>query len=139
METTRNIIRAPAGKLIEARQGGAIVRVQVRWDGSFAARANTGWIRAQRKFGMEVARRMEPYVPFDTGMLKSSVVSASDFDSGELVYNTPYARRQYYLHPRGQGIHDGRRGSWWGQRCIADHKRHFVNFGRACIGEVFKR
>ena len=69
-------------------------------------------------------------MPFDTGMLKNSVNQASKFDEGLLVYNTPYARKQYYLHEQGAGLHgDNRlRGSYWGQRAIADHKDELVKF-----------
>ena len=40
-----------------------------------------------------------------------------------LVYNTPYARRQFYLHPEGECLHgeNGLRGSYWGQRALADY------------------
>ena len=77
-----------------------------------------------------VAKTVDPYVPFDTGMLKNSVNQASKFDEGLLVYNTPYARKQYYLHEQGAGLHgDNRlRGSYWGQRAIADHKDELVKF-----------
>lgn len=138
MAATQNVIHTPAGRLIEIQKDGVTVRARIEWDGSFAARANSGWTRAQRKFSMEVARKMDPYVPFDTGVLKSSVISASDFDRGQLVYSTPYARPQYYRCAQGKGL-KGRRGPWWGQRCVADNKDHFAQFGRACIGEVFKR
>lgn len=37
-----------------------------------------------------------PYVPFDHGTLFGSVKLASDIGGGEIVYNTPYARRLYY-------------------------------------------
>ena len=42
----------------------------------------------------------------------------------------PYARRQYYLHEQGEGLHgDNRlRGSYWGQRAIADHKDELEKF-----------
>ena len=69
-------------------------------------------------------------MPFDTGTLKNSVNQASDFKGGKLVYNTPYARRQYYLHTQGQGLHGENHlhGSYWGQRAIADHKDELEKF-----------
>ena len=65
-------------------------------------------------------------------MLKNSVNQASKFDEGLLVYNTPYARKQYYLHEQGAGLHGetGLRGSYWGQRAIADHKDELVQFAK---------
>ena len=83
--------------------------------------------------------QMDRYVPFQTGVLKNSVHLASDYQRGLLVYNTPYARRQYYLHPQGQGVHDGRRGSYWGQRCDADFHPYFVQFARRAVAKELKR
>lgn len=137
MAITQDVIRTPAARLIEVQKDGVTVRARIEWDRSVASRVNNGWSRAQYKFSMEVAKRMDPYVPFRTGVLKSSPAMASDFSAGRLVYSTPYARAQYYRCQQGKGL-KGRRGPWWGQRCIADHKEHFARFGRACIGEVFR-
>ena len=63
-----------------------------------------GFQKVQYAFSQQVAKAVDPYVPFDTGTLKNSVNQASDFKGGKLVYNTPYARRQYYLHTQGQGL-----------------------------------
>ena len=53
----------------------------------------------------------------------AALQKASKFDEGLLVYNTPYARRQFYLHPEGECLHgeNGLRGSYWGQRALADY------------------
>ena len=74
---------------------------------------DAGFAKVQYAFSQHVAKTVDPYVPFDTGM-----------------YNTPYARKQYYLHEQGAGLHgDNRlRGSYWGQRAIADHKDELVKF-----------
>ncbi|MFR6092402.1 MAG: hypothetical protein ACLUIR_03250 [Faecalibacterium prausnitzii] len=55
-----------------------------------------------------------------------------------MVYNTTYARKQYYLHAEGSGLHTfmgnkergqeadkykGLRGSYWGQRALCRHGR----------------
>ena len=91
---------------------------------------DAGFAKVQYASSQHVAKTGDPYVPFDTGMLKNSVNQASKFDEGLLVYNTPYARKQYYLHEQGAGLHgDNRlRGSYWGQRAIADHKDELVKF-----------
>ena len=91
---------------------------------------DAGVAKVQYAFSQQVAKTVDPYVPFDTGTLKNSVNQASDFKNGLLVYNTPYARRQYYLHEQGAGLHgDNRlRGSYWGQRAIADHKDELEKF-----------
>lgn len=37
-----------------------------------------------------------PYVPFDEGILAGSAYTATEVGSGEVVYDTPYARYQFY-------------------------------------------
>lgn len=91
---------------------------------------DAGFAKVQYALSQEAAKLIDSYVPFDTGTLKNSVNLASKYDEGLLVYNTPYARKQYYLHEQGAGLHgDNRlRGSYWGQRAIADHKDELVKF-----------
>lgn len=109
------------------------IRMKLTFRPGFARDRQAAFERAQFAFSQKVAATVDPYVPFDTGMLKNSVQTASDFKGGMLVYNTPYARRQYYLHPQGEGLHgDSRlRGSYWGQRALADHKEELVRFAKA--------
>lgn len=103
----------------------------------FQADMDAGFEKLQYAFSQTVARLTDPYVPFDTGMLKNSVNTASDFKGGILVYNTPYARRQYYLHEQGTDLHgDSRlRGSYWGQRAIADRKDELEQFAHTAAGQ----
>ena len=82
---------------------------------------------------------MDRYVPFRTGTLKNSVHLASDYERGVLIYNTPYARKQYYLHPEGERVHDGRRGSYWGQRCDARLPPVFVRFAKRAVKKELNR
>lgn len=97
----------------------------------FQADMDARFARLQFAFSQKVADVVDKYVPLDSGQLKDSVNgAASDFKEGLLVYNTPYARRQYYLHEQGKGLHgeNGLRGSYWGQRAIADHKDEMEKF-----------
>lgn len=106
------------------------VQMELQWRPDFGAEKTAALQKAQYALAQEAAKLIDSYVPFDTGTLKNSVNQASDFKNGLLVYNTPYARRQYYLHEQGAGLHgDNRlRGSYWGQRAIADHKDELEKF-----------
>lgn len=106
------------------------IQMQLSWRPDFGAEKTAALQKAQYALAQEAAKLIDSYVPFDTGMLKNSVNLASKYDEGLLVYNTPYARKQYYLHEQGAGLHsDNRlRGSYWGQRAIADHKDELVKF-----------
>lgn len=89
----------------------------------FQADMDARFAKLQFAFSQKVAATVDPYVPFDTGTLKNSVNQASKFDEGLLVYDTSYARKQFYLHPEGECLHgeNGLRGSYWGQRALADY------------------
>lgn len=114
---------------------GPIVDLKLRFRPGFQADMNAGFQRAQYVFSQQAAKTVDPYVPFDTGTLKNSVNQASDFKGGKLVYNTPYARKQYYLHAQGTDLHGdtGLRGSYWGQRAIAAHKDELIQFARNAV------
>lgn len=101
----------------------------------FQADMDARFARLQFAFSQKVADVVDKYVPLDSGQLKNSVNgAASDFKEGLLVYNTPYARRQYYLHEQGTDLHGAKgeterhRGSYWGQNAIADHKDELETF-----------
>lgn len=114
---------------------GPIVDLKLRFRPGFQADMNAGFQRAQYVFSQQAAKTVDPYVPFDTGTLKNSVNQASDFKGGKLVYNTPYARKQYYLHAQGTDLRGdtGLRGSYWGQRAIAAHKDELIQFARNAV------
>ena len=102
---------------------------KIQFRPGFQADMDARFARLQFAFSQKVADVVDKYVPLDSGQLKGSVNgAASDFKDGKLVYNTPYARKQYYLHEQGTDLHGARgeterhRGSYWGQNAIADHK-----------------
>lgn len=72
--------------------------------------------RLQKYVDVQVARRMEPYVPFYQGALRGSVKN-SRFGSGVLEYKTPYAKAQFYkgrkAGTKAQALLEGRR---WDKR-----------------------
>lgn len=51
--------------------------------------------QAQKHLDQMVIRDTEPFVPFDRGVLRSSVMYATKIGSGEIIYRTPYAHYQY--------------------------------------------
>ena len=112
---------------------------RIDWAPGFGPHFTQAFTTAQAAFAQEVAKQMDKYVPLDTGTLKNSVHLASNYQLGILIYATPYARRQYYLHPEGEGVHDGRRGSYWGQRCDADFHPYLVRFAKRAVKKELNR
>lgn len=88
--------------------------------------------RGLRKYGKtqmfidsEVLRVCDPYVPKRSGTLKESGNTFTVPGSGEVEYNTPYAKRQHRENAgRGEGgtRHGGLRGKHWFERAMIDHK-----------------
>lgn len=50
----------------------------------------------QKAVDAAVIRECFPYLPFDEGVLAGSANTAAEIGSGEVIYDTPYARYQYY-------------------------------------------
>ena len=123
---SKPIFEQPAGYRFRADG----VQMSLDWRANFGAEKTAALQKAQFATAQKAAALIDQYVPFDTGILKNRVNQASKFDEGLLVYDTPYARKQFYLHPEGECLHgeNGLRGSYWGQRAIADHKDELEKF-----------
>lgn len=105
----------------------------------------------QKTVDAAVIRECHPYLPYDEGILAGSVNIATKIGSGEVIYDTPYARYQYYgevygpnipivengvitgyfsppeKHPTGEKLNystevNPMAGSHWFDRAMADHK-----------------
>ena len=62
-------------------------------------------------------RRMQKYVPFDTGALSTTVTVRP----GSVTYEQPYAHKQYTTN-KGKGI----RGKYWDKRMVSAEKELIV-------------
>lgn len=69
----------------------------------------------------ELLRKSEPYIPFDTGMLRDSGISHSVPEQGKLIWKTPYAKAQW-LYGKSKGL----RGKQWALRAWADHGKLII-------------
>lgn len=89
--------------------------------------------RVQMFIDNEVLRRSNPYMPMQTGLLQKSGILGTKIGSGEVSYNSPYARYLYYgrvmvgrapkqLTEKDITYHGApRRGKLWFERMKADH------------------
>lgn len=86
--------------------------------------------RVQRVIDSEVLRMNDPYVPKDTGQLIRSGVQNTSIGSGEVTYQTPYARKQYYIPME----HEGMRCVYWFEQMKANGgKEKILNMVRKAI------
>ena len=103
--------------------------------------------KAQQFLDNEVIRTTDSYVPLDSGKLKQSAISGTKVGSGKVVYNTPYAKYQYYgklmvgkapktLTNKDLQYHSGdsKRGSFWFERSKADNLDAWLNGVAQVIG-----
>lgn len=74
----------------------------------------TGTDTAQRWLDQEVIRRSDPLVPLRNGILKGSAQTKTVIGSGQIIYQTPYARRWYYTEANFNGA--PARGTKWFER-----------------------
>lgn len=93
----------------------------------------TGKNGAQYKFDSEVLRLTDPFTPKDTGTLIASAKLYSKLGQGKLVWQTPYARAQYYV-PRSVGTQTGYlRGYRWGERAKTANLKHLQEFAANAV------
>lgn len=119
--------------------------------------------KVQKVVDEAVLRYCAPKVPFDTGYLIRSAITASAIGEGLIVYATPYARYLYYgeiygpnfpifeggelagfrspkgkkKHPTGRKLtYQGapERGALWFERMKAEHKDDIVQEAAAAAG-----
>ena len=74
------------------------------WNPNFAKTTNENFHRAQCFVDSECIRHMDKYTPKRTGALIRSATLGTKIGSGHIVYNSPYARYQYYGEIYGPNI-----------------------------------
>lgn len=86
----------------------------------------------QKVIDSEVLRLNDSYIPKDTGQLIRSGQQNTEIGSGEVVYQTPYARKQYYIPME----HEGERCEYWFEQMKANGgKEMILNAARKAIGK----
>lgn len=83
----------------------------------------------QKIIDSEVIRRMDSYTPKREGILIDSAPIHTKLGSGQVIQETPYARRLYYN--RHYNFNEApRRGAFWFERMKADHKDDILKFAK---------
>jgi hypothetical protein len=81
-----------------------------KW-GNKIKRFDRQYSQAQTWLDNEVIKDTTPYVPMNMGTLAKSAITGTKIGSGEIKWDTPYAKRLYYgtgfnfspaQHPKGQ-------------------------------------
>lgn len=122
-------IETPRGAVYRNKLG----EVRLEWKPDFGPRRTQGFQRAQEAFDTECLKLCNKYVPFDTGMLEKSSILCSEIGSGQLEWQTPYARKAYYTPMRFRTTHHPLAGNRWGERCKADNLGHLSSFAKGAV------
>ena len=86
----------------------------------------------QKFIDSECLKLCEPKVPKDTGALINSGIINTVIGSGEIKYNTPYARRWYYRDANFQEAPE--RGTYWFERMKAQYKKQILDGAKKIAG-----
>lgn len=87
--------------------------------------------KVQQVIDSEVLRLNDPYIPFDTGALKNSGQLNTRIGSGQVIYLTPYARKQYYI-PMNHS--EGRTAYWFEHMKNEGGKEKLLEAARKAVG-----
>lgn len=109
-------ISTPKGTVISV--DGA--QAKLTWNPGFSDKWNGQYSQAQSFVDKQVLRLSDPYIPFQTGMLKQSGTLGTEIGSGEVSWIAPYAQKQYY-DTADYRDYDPQRGGHWFERMKADH------------------
>lgn len=77
------------------------------------AKVNNAIHQAQMFIDSECLRRSEPFMPFDQHTLIASGKLNTQIGSGEVKWNTPYARRWYYMPANFSKEKNRQAGNYW--------------------------
>lgn len=86
----------------------------------------------QRFIDSECLRLTAPFAPKDTGALIESGTINTKIGSGEVIYNTPYARRWYYMPAQFQGAPE--RGNYFFERMKQQYKEQILAGAKKLAG-----
>lgn len=110
-----------------------------------ADRFTAQYSRAQKWLDNQVITDSNPYVPFQSGDLRRSAIRGTVPGEGEIVWDSPYARYQYYgkvmIGPPPKELtdmplqyHTPGTGSFWFENAKSVKKQQWINGARKIAG-----
>lgn len=107
---------------------------KVNFDADRVARSfEASYGRAQEWLDQQVVADTDPYVPMDTGALKDTAQS-TNFGSGEITYEGPYAAAQYYGLPNKRKSAHPQATMLWFEVSKAANKTRWIQMVKRLAG-----
>lgn len=72
------------------------MKVKMEWSSKTVGRIKELSIRGQELLDSEVLKSSNVFIPMDSVELMRSSLRSTNFGSGRIIWDTPYARRLYY-------------------------------------------
>jgi hypothetical protein len=91
--------------------------------------------RGQKVLDLQVLKDCEPYVPRDEGELVRSGIRATNPGDGEVVWDAPYANRQYYGFPNKARDVNPLASRYWFERAKAARETVWKRIAKAKVGD----
>ena len=132
-------LQTPKGELVKVKTPNGNVKMEIRWADGFGPEMTEKFRGTQMFIDSEVLRLCSPYIPKDTGILIQSGTMHTNIGSGEVRYDTPYARRWYYMPARfeqgsGSGMKSIGRGNYWFERMKKEHLDNILSGAKKLAG-----
>ena len=130
----RIVITTPKGSVVTYKTENGKISARIDWNPAFGSERTRRFREAQVMFDTEVMRLMEPYMQMVTGAMIMSMRLSSTPGTGEVIVNTPYARKVYYSRsPVGRPT-GALRGPYYFHRMKADKRDHLQVFAATASG-----
>lgn len=90
------VIKQPKNIKLTAEQKATKAEIKLVWKSTFGKENTERFTTVQKYVDSECINLMVPYTPMRNGILQKGAVLGTKIGSGEIHYNIPYARYQYY-------------------------------------------
>jgi hypothetical protein len=102
-------IEQPRDVTVQTKNGTAVLK----WAPGTGSRKTAAFNKSQKFIDSECLRHMDSMTPMRSGALIQSATLGTVIGDGHIVYNSPYARRQYYENTGGSPRHPGAKSKWF--------------------------
>jgi hypothetical protein len=130
----RIVITTPKGSVVTYKTANGKISARIDWNPDFGSNRTRRFRQGQVMFDTEVMRLMEPYMQLVTGAMIASMRLSSTPGTGEVIVNTPYARRVYYSRSSVGRPTGPLRGPYYFHRMKANNREHLRRFSASALG-----
>lgn len=128
------IITTPKGSVMRIKTNAGTVTAKIEWNPSFGKDRTSSFNAGQARLDSEIMRLMEPYMQMVSGAMIMSMRLSTTPGSGEIIVNTPYARKVYYSRSAVGRPTGPLRGPRYFERMKADKKSQIRRFTASHLG-----